>query len=254
VIDLSQSLPPTWTYPGDPETSVEAHATHGAEGYRVSRLTTGTHAGTHVDAPAHTEPDGATLGAFPVERFRWRTLRVDCTDLDARAPVPAERLPPAEATADVDLLAVHTGWDRHWGTERYRDHPWLAPAAARECARRGLDVAVDAPSVDPTPPAARTAHATGAGEDAGDPGDPETEGGSGATPPSSSGVGGPSGNEAEGDHGDGRAAHHAILGAGRLVVENLTGLGATPERFDLWAPPLALDADAAPARAVAVVE
>lgn len=231
MIDLSQSLPPAWTYPGDPETSVEAHATHGADGYRVSRLTTGTHAGTHVDAPAHTEPDGATLGAFPVERFRWRTLRVDCTDLHARAPVPAERLPPAEATADVDLLAVHTGWDRHWGTERYRDHPWLAPAAARECARRGLDVAVDAPSVDPTPPAARTAHATDASEDA-DPGGPETEGG----------------------HGDGLAAHHALLGAGRLIVENLTGLGAVPERFDLWAPPLALDADAAPARAAAVVE
>jgi len=252
VIDLSQPLPPAWTYPGDPASSVDQYATHDAEGYRVSRLTTGTHAGTHVDAPAHTEPGGATLGAFPVERFRWSAYRLDCPDLDAREPVPAQRLPPADATDGVGLLAVHTGWDRHWGADRYRDHPHLAPDAARECARRGLDVAIDAPSVDPTPSAAETPLATDAGVGGAGPDGPEAGRQSGDAETVVSGAHGAGGGPSESD--DGLAAHHALLGDGRPIVENLTGLDATPERFELWASPLALDADAAPARAVAVVD
>lgn len=231
MYDLTHPLADAWTYPGDPSVEVTPHATHAADGYRVSRVTLGTHAGTHVDAPAHTEPDGATLGGVPVDRFRWTAHRVDCRDLGARDAVSPDRLPSPEATADADLLAVWTGWDRHWGTDRYRDHPYLAPETAREVARRGLDVAVDAPSVDPTPPA------DGPNEGDEEASGPETGGGETST---------------AGAGDDGLAAHHALLGADRLVVENLTGLEAPAGRFELRAPPLAVDADAAPVRAVAV--
>ncbi len=213
MIDLSHPLDGAWTYPGDPPVTVEEHATHADDGYRVARVSMGTHAGTHVDAPAHTEPDGETLGAVPVERFCWAARRVDCRGVGGREAIRPAHLPDAGTTADADCLVLWTDWDRHWGTDRYRDHPYLAPATARECARRGLDVAVDAPSVDPTPPA---------------------------------------GPETGGEDGDGLAAHHALLGEGHLVVENLRGLGRPPGTFALRAYPLAVDADAAPVRAVAV--
>lgn len=221
VHDLSHPLEDAWTYPGDPAVTLTDHATHAEDGYRVGRLALGTHAGTHVDAPAHTEADGETLGAFPVDRFHWTARRVDCRDLDAGAEIPPSRVPD-DLGDDISLLVLWTGWDRHWGDERYRDHPALSPETARLCAGRGLDVAVDAPNVDPTPPVDET-DGDGAGE---------------------------TGGESE----DGLAAHHALLGAGRLIVENVTGLERPPDTFALHAVPIAVDADAAPVRAVAVVD
>jgi len=47
------------TYPGDPDVTLAPDATHEEDGYATSELRTGTHAGTHVDAPRHTLPEGS---------------------------------------------------------------------------------------------------------------------------------------------------------------------------------------------------
>lgn len=168
--DLSHPLgTDTPTFPGDPPVTVEPHATLPADGYRVSAITCGSHAGTHVDAPSHTEADGPTIDAFGVDRFVRDAVRVDCRDLGSRSAIGPDRLP----ATDADLLVVRTGWDDHWGTERYLDHPFLAPEAAEFCVKQGYDVAVDAPNVDPTPtdvpstdePAGVPAHRTLLGHD-----------------------------------------------------------------------------------------
>ncbi|GGN09440.1 cyclase family protein [Halarchaeum nitratireducens] len=49
-------------------------------------------------------------------------------------------------------------------------------------------------------------------------------------------------------------AHERLLGADRLVFENLTGLDGLPDRFALRAYPLKIDADGAPVRAVAELD
>jgi kynurenine formamidase len=208
VYDLSQPIADGMTtYPGDPAVQVAAARTMESDGYRVTGLGCGSHSGTHVDAPAHTEPDGRSLDAFQVDRFAGRATVVDCRDLGARDPITPERVPET----DADYLVFRTGWDDHWNTPRYRDHPYLAPETARRCARAGYDVGMDTLGPDPTPSPSAGA-----------------------------------------DEPDGFSAHHALLGAGRLLVENLTGLGAAPDRFELRAYPLALGADGAPVRAVGV--
>ena len=194
------------TYPGDPTVTVREHASHAADGYRVAALALGSHSGTHVDAPAHTEPAGRTLDSYPPERFAFDAVRVDCRDLDARAAIGPERVP-----GEGDLVAFWTGWDDHWGTERYLDHPYLSPAAAERCAARGLAVGTDTLNPDPTPT-----------------------------------------DRATGDEPEGFQAHHALLGADCLVIENLRNLGAAGDRFELRAYPLALAGNGAPVRAVAV--
>ncbi|ESP87021.1 cyclase family protein [Candidatus Halobonum tyrrellensis] len=134
-------------FPGDPEVRVDPHATHEADGYRVSAVACGSHTGTHVDAPSHTEPDGRDVDALGVDRFVRDAVRVDCRGRAPRAPIGADALP----AVDADLLVVQTGWDDHWGEDRYVDHPYLTADAAAFCADRGYDVAVDALNVDPTP-------------------------------------------------------------------------------------------------------
>jgi kynurenine formamidase len=207
LLDCTHRIEPGMSvYPGDPEPALAPAATHAADGYRVTELTLGSHTGTHVDAPSHTEPEGRTLDAYPVERFRFDARVVGVRGLDDRAAIGPESVPET----DADLLVFDTGWDEHWGTPRYAEHPYLAPETAKRCVEAGYHVGLDTLSPDPTP-----TDAAGSGEPAGVP------------------------------------AHRALLGAGRLVVENLRGLGRLPERVTLHAYPLALDADGAPVRAVA---
>lgn len=200
-------------YPGDPPVEIEPHATHDKDGYRVTRLAMGSHSGTHIDAPNHLLPDGLTLDEYPIETFTFDAIRVSIPDLDSRQPIVRADLPDVSDAdlADVDLLAIHTGWDRHWGTKSYLDHPFLTPDLAQWLADRNCHVGIDAISVDPTP----TENAVF--------GEPE-----------------------------GFPAHRALLGADRLIVENLTRLADVPEQFSLLAFPLSLpDGDGAPVRAVA---
>ncbi|MFC6989689.1 cyclase family protein [Haloplanus sp. GCM10025708] len=148
MYDLSQRLADGMqTFPDDPEVRLSPTAVFEADGYRVTSIECGSHTGTHVDAPTHTEPDGDGLDAFPIDRFVLETVRVDCRDLGARDAIPPERVPET----DVECVAFHTGWDDHWGTDRYLDHPYVAPETARRCAERGYDVGVDTLNPDPTP-------------------------------------------------------------------------------------------------------
>lgn len=213
-VDCSHRLEPgPGAYPGDPPIEIEPHATHDGDGYRVTRLAMGSHSGTHIDAPNHLLPDGPTLDDYPVGTFTFDAIQVAIPDLDPRQSITRGDLLDGTdaALTNGDLLAIHTGWDRYWGTESYLDHPFLASDLAEWIADQNCHIGIDAISVDPTPT-----------ENAG-PGEPEDF-----------------------------PAHRALLGADRLIVENLTGLANVPEQFTLLAFPLAVpEADGAPVRAVA---
>ncbi|WP_181692910.1 cyclase family protein [Natronomonas sp. LN261] len=134
-------------FPGDPEVSVEPVATVDSDGYRVAEITCGTHTGTHIDAPSHVGLDGSIDG-FDVGRFVLDARTVDCTGLGARAPIGPSALPDDDGG---EILLVRTGWDDHWGTPRYLDHPYLTPEAADRCVEAGWSVGLDTLNPDPTP-------------------------------------------------------------------------------------------------------
>lgn len=56
------------------------------------------------------------------------------------------------------------------------------------------------------------------------------------------------------DEPEGYPAHHALLGDGHLILENLTDLDALGRRVPVRAHPLPVDADGAPARVIAVTD
>ena len=224
IYDLSQPIETGMTtYPGDPDVAVDAHATHAADGVRVSAVAMGSHTGTHVDAPSHTEAGDKDIDAFDVETFAFeaRVVRLNerprepITTADLVAGLSTSEVDSAddaESTSRIDCLVLHTGWDVHWNSDTYRDHPYLTADAAAWCASRGYHVGIDALNVDPTP----TDNATD-------------------------------------DEPSDLGAHHGLLGAGKVIVENLRGLDRVPDEFTLYAFPLTLvGADGAPVRAVAV--
>jgi arylformamidase len=115
VVDLTLPLGPgTPVFEGDPPVTLERVRSHNPDGYQVTAVCLGSHSGTHLDAPRHFFPDGATLDSYPVDRF----VRPGWV-VDVRQPggTPAARIEAALLTkhlkrADLepgDFLLLWTG-------------------------------------------------------------------------------------------------------------------------------------------------
>ena len=129
IVDLTRPLDAGMpVFPGDPEVSLTPVCAVEDDGCRVTRLTLGSHAGTHLDAPRHVLPGGASLDALPPSSFAGKAVVADCTGCGA--VIPAAALESALARAgDADMLLLRTGFDRLWGTPEYFTG---CPALSRE--------------------------------------------------------------------------------------------------------------------------
>ncbi|ELZ14219.1 cyclase family protein [Halovivax asiaticus JCM 14624] len=212
---IRDSMP---VYPGDPAVECHPLATVDGDGYRTAELTLSTHAGTHVDAPAHLLENGRSIDEYDLETFRFTAVVLDCTGLDSRTAIDTTHVQTASETWTrdaVDLVLLRTGWDNHWGSETYHDHPYVTADAATILADADVHLGLDTSNVDPTP----------------------TQRGGNYEP-------------------DGYPAHHALFEQDRMILENLRGLDRLPtdDTFEVCAYPLSIDApDGAPVRAVAIV-
>ncbi|HEX5642744.1 MAG TPA: cyclase family protein, partial [Thermoleophilia bacterium] len=135
-IDLSRPLHPGMpVFPEDPEVAFAPAAA--LEPWRVTRLSLGTHSGTHIDAASHYIPGGSTIDAYPLERFVLPSFVVPVAAGEDQAvewPDLAATLPDS---LDGAAVLLHTGWDRHWGSPRALRHPFLSEAAAAGLVDRG---------------------------------------------------------------------------------------------------------------------
>ncbi len=122
-----------------------------------SSLEFGCHIGTHIDAPLHFFAEGAAVDEMPLEAFGGAALVVDvkemvnnlvATDAQSMALVP-EVMAGADL-GNIDFVLFFTGWDQHWGTEKYYKHwPLLSGELAEVLAAAGLKgVGLDTPSLD----------------------------------------------------------------------------------------------------------
>ena len=167
LVDLSHPIAEGMTtYPGLPVPEIhpfltrEASAERYAPGvtFAIDVLTFCGNTGTYVESPFHRYADGTDLAGLPLERLvDVPAVRVDVTGAGNRA-VDAPALIPYELTGRAVL--VHTGFDRHWGTEAYgRDNPYLTAAAVDFLVREGAAlVGIDSLNIDDPADLARPAH------------------------------------------------------------------------------------------------
>lgn len=107
-------------YPGTPQPRLEPAGTYARDGFRATQLTIDSHTGTHMDAPAHLFPAGATLDALPPECFLGMALVVSCAGAGEGSVLHMDRLAPVRDAADrAEFLLFSTGWDRFWGRKAY---------------------------------------------------------------------------------------------------------------------------------------
>ena len=134
-------------YPGTEQPRLTTACTIEEVGYRETLLHMYSHTGTHMDAPAHMLPDGATLDSYAPEKLAGAAVVVDCRgEKDISLP-----LLQRYDLSGVDFVLFCTGWDKKWGTPAYYENfPCLTAEAAAYLAALPLKgVGEDSISLDP---------------------------------------------------------------------------------------------------------
>jgi kynurenine formamidase len=167
LVELSHAITAGMiTYPGLPGPEISDHLSREASRavyapgteFQIGRISMVANTGTYVDSPSHRYADGADLAGVPLAAL------VDLDGLVVRVPegvtaIDRLMLAPYEVTGRAVLL--HTGWDRHWGTEAYGagGHPHVTADGAEWLAAQGAAlVGIDSVNIDSTAGKDRPAH------------------------------------------------------------------------------------------------
>lgn len=133
VIDLTHPVAPGMpVYPGTVPPSVERANTLERDGFLEHRIGMHTHTGTHMDAPAHILPGGATLDSYPAERFMGPAFMIEALD---GPPAIASLRAHEDEIRKSDFLIMRTGWGGKVGLRRV-----FQRLSGSRCRRGGLAV------------------------------------------------------------------------------------------------------------------
>ena len=152
VIDLSHPLSPTGlSYcAGHPVFTSERVMTVARNGYNVSRLTIGSHTGTHLDAPVHFFEGAAAVSDVNLSSLHGPAIVVDVRGKGFHAAITWDDIAPQAGKLGPEVtLLLCTGWSQRWGRGEYMKSPHLTEEAARKIVECGVRVVgIDVFSVD----------------------------------------------------------------------------------------------------------
>jgi len=165
-IDLSHAVTDGMiTYTGLPgpiikdHLSREASRQHYSAGttFQIGRIEMVANTGTYIDAPFHRYESGRDLSQFElasVAGLDGVVIRVDRASRAIEAAIFKDRDLAGKA------VLVHTGWDRHWGTDRYFEgYPYLTRESAELLKSAGAAlVGIDSLNIDDNTDGSRPAH------------------------------------------------------------------------------------------------
>jgi kynurenine formamidase len=126
--------------------------------FHIAKIEMVANTGTYIDAPYHRYADGRDLSELPLSSI---------ADLEAvciRARDFFGRGIDASLFGETDFkgkaVLVHTGWDVHWGSERYFEgHPFLTAEAAQSLVDSGARlVGIDSYNIDNVRDTSRPVH------------------------------------------------------------------------------------------------
>ena len=139
--------------------SRDASREHYAAGttFQIGKIEMVANTGTYIDAPFHRYAEGRDLSQLAIASVANLDGLVIHADKAIRAIRP-------EFFKDRDIndkaVLIHTGWDRHWGTDRYFDgHPYLTRESAEFLESAGAVLAgIDSLNIDDNADGTRPAH------------------------------------------------------------------------------------------------
>lgn len=126
--------------------------------FHIGKIEMVANTGTYLDSPFHRYEDGADLSQLEL------TSLANLEGVVVRV-VHQERAISSEALNGIELsgkaVLFHTGWDKHWRTDKYSDgtHPFVTAEAAMRLVEAGaVLVGIDSFNIDDTSTGERHAH------------------------------------------------------------------------------------------------
>lgn len=120
IIDLTHLVSPDMpVYPGMERPVLITGCSIEEAGFLEKKITMYSHTGTHVDAPAHLIKNHKTLDLYPIEHFHGTALMLDFENSVSDLIGVADLEPHSKDIKGLDYLLIHTGWSKHWGSEKY---------------------------------------------------------------------------------------------------------------------------------------
>jgi len=167
IVDLSHVIEHGMTtYPGLPGPQIcdfwerEKTATNYDDGstFQIGRIDMVANTGTYLDSPFHRYADGADLAELDLSSLAELPGIVVRRPWENKIEIGTEAFDGLEVSGKAVL--VHTGWDRHWRTDRYgTDHPFLTGDAADWLVENGaVLVGIDSNNIDDTRVRTRPVH------------------------------------------------------------------------------------------------
>ena len=135
AVDLTQELSNGMPiYPGDPAPSFKSYATIAKNGVNLTRLTLGSHTGTHIDAPIHFIPGGIGIDEIPPKRFIGEAYVADLSDKPMGSGIERSDLESKKLKQRIrkdDIVICYTGCSDKWGDKSVnRNYTYLTKSAA----------------------------------------------------------------------------------------------------------------------------
>ena len=141
LIDVSVLLTPgIATYPGNPPFEIApVHRLAAGDSANNSRLTMGTHTGTHVDAPKHFIDDRPGVDAMPLDLLIGRARVID---MPVRGDITAKHLEAAGLREDLRVL-LRTPNSKLWNNVKepfHEEYTHLTGEGAKFLVDQGVKV------------------------------------------------------------------------------------------------------------------
>lgn len=126
------------SWPSDPDVSLKSFKTVAEKGNNVTKLETGTHFGTHIDAPKHFSDEGIGVDKIPPQKLLGPVVVIDLTGISGNLILP-EHLPASVPASRIIFKTANTTNDllRKPFTE---DYVALSGEAAEELAGAGVEL------------------------------------------------------------------------------------------------------------------
>jgi len=151
-------------YPGDPQPSFENYSTLQKDGVNLTKITMGSHTGTHLDAPRHFIRDGIGIDRIPPYKLIGEAYVADLSKKPIGSGITSEdlRRELEEKIVMDDIVVVYTGCSKYWGEESInRDYTYLTGDAANYLVSKGVRaVGIDFLSVEKFKAAEPVVHRT----------------------------------------------------------------------------------------------
>ena len=169
ILDLSQPLVDKMpVFPQDPDFSLEEILNSEKDGFTLSLLKTGLHAGTHIDSPYHFYSNGRKIDEIKLDELIGPLNLIDVTNslnkdfdrldnsskdvLKAKKKNSGQQINVSEFknVKKGDIVIVKTNWSKNWGSSNYfTQNPYLSEESAEFLIKKEISgLGIDAPSVD----------------------------------------------------------------------------------------------------------